>query len=390
MFDHAFAVVAMTVPGDEAARLAAIRELEELKCVIEARQAQITAELARDRDPRQVAADVAIARRESPHRGRQHVGLAMVLADELPHTMAAFRQGRITEWRATLIARETACLSLEDRQAIDEELATEPEELERMGDRQIVRAVQRLAAELDPASVVARRRRAETERTVTLRPAPDTMTYLTALVPVEQGVAAYAALVRAADSARATGDPRGKGQVMSDTLVERLTGQASASDVPVAVNLVVSDQVLLGDSDQPAHVDGHGPLPADLARQWVAAASHASLRRLYATPATGQLVAMDSRSRTFPAGMAKLIRFRDQTCSTAWCDAPIRHTDHIRSWARGGPTSFSNGQGQCEACSEAKGEQTWTGRRGVPPPGARPWSLASRMEIYLSDLVLAS
>lgn len=390
MFDTAFAAIAQAVPGDDAARLGALRELEELKCVIEARQAEITAELAHGRDPREVSADVAIARRESPHRGRQHLGLAMVLTDEMPHTMAAFRQGRITEWRATLIARETACLSLEDRRAVDDELAGAPEELERMGDRQIVHAVRRLAAELDPASVVARRRRAESERTVTLRPAPDTMTYLTALVPVEQGVAAYAALVRAADSARAAGDPRGRGQVMADTLVERLTGQARASDVPVAVNLVVSDQVLLGYDDQPAHLDGHGPLPADLARQWVATAAHASLRRLYAKPTTGQLVTTDSRSRAFPAGLARLIRFRDQTCTTAWCDAPIRHTDHITPRTRGGPTSLDNGQGHCEACNQAKGTQTWSGRGGVPPSGARPWPLSSRMEIYLSDLVLTA
>ncbi len=35
---------------------------------------------------------------------------------------------------------------------------------------------------------------------MTLRPAPDTMTNLTGLLPVTQGVAAYAALVTAADA----------------------------------------------------------------------------------------------------------------------------------------------------------------------------------------------
>ena len=41
----------------------------------------------------------------------------------------------------------------------------------------------------------------ESERRVTLRPAPDTMTYLTALLPVKDGVAGFAALTRAADAA---------------------------------------------------------------------------------------------------------------------------------------------------------------------------------------------
>jgi len=72
------------------------------------------------------------------------------------------------------------------------------------------------------------------ERRVSLRPAPDAMTRLTALLPVAQGVAGYAALSRHADTNIATGDARGRGQVMADTLVERVTGQSTAEQVPVA------------------------------------------------------------------------------------------------------------------------------------------------------------
>ncbi|CAN5270175.1 hypothetical protein BH20ACT5_BH20ACT5_23760 [soil metagenome] len=54
-----------------------------------------------------MAAQIALARRESPHRGAHHLGLAKVLATEMPDTMAALRAGRITEWRATILARET-------------------------------------------------------------------------------------------------------------------------------------------------------------------------------------------------------------------------------------------------------------------------------------------
>ena len=363
---------------DDAACLAAIRELEQVKCVAEARQAELTAWLAQGREARDVAMEVAIARRESPHRGRLHVGLAEALATDLPHTMAALRSGRVTEWRATLIDRETSSLTPDDRRRIDEQLAGDADALEQMGDRQVASAARRLAAELDPASFVARRRQAESARHVSLRPAPDTMSYLTALVPVEQGVSMYAALLRAADSARATGDPRGKGQVMADALVQRVTGQQAADDVPVAVNLVISDQALLGESDDPGHRDGHEPFPADLARRWISGASRATLRRVYASPESGQLVAMESRSRTFPKGLSDLIRFRDQTCRTPWCDAPIRHIDHVRAAASGGPTSFANGQGTCEACNQAKGSDPWTHRTGLPPPGPRPWTLTDQ------------
>ena len=55
------------------------------------------------------------------------------------------------------------------------------------------------------------------------------MTYLTALLPVAQGIAAWAALSKFADCAKATGDPRGRGQLMADHLVVSLTTPGSAA-----------------------------------------------------------------------------------------------------------------------------------------------------------------
>ncbi len=227
---------------DDAGRVDTIRALEELVCVATAAQAALSVELdesqradqqagvcRRLRQGRGVAAQVALARRESHRRGQRHLGLAKIVATELPHTWVAWRAGRITEWKATLIARETACLTREDRAAVDAAVAGDPGRLERMGDRELAMACQKEAYRLDPESYVARRRRAEADRNITLRPAPDAMTWLTALVPVKEGVATYAALTRAADTARAAGDPRSKGQVMADTLVESVLSAAAGA-----------------------------------------------------------------------------------------------------------------------------------------------------------------
>jgi len=46
---------------------------------------------------RSIAAQVALARRDSPAKGSRHVGLAAALVHELPHTMAALSAGRISE-----------------------------------------------------------------------------------------------------------------------------------------------------------------------------------------------------------------------------------------------------------------------------------------------------
>ena len=114
--------------GEDQARLDLITALEELKCAAEGLQADLAVEVdtsMRQRaaeqgvpDSRQgqgVAWEIALARRESPYRGQQHLGLAKVLRTEMPFTREVLRAGRISEWRATIIARETACLSREDR-----------------------------------------------------------------------------------------------------------------------------------------------------------------------------------------------------------------------------------------------------------------------------------
>ncbi|MBK0331186.1 HNH endonuclease [Brachybacterium sp. MASK1Z-5] len=78
------------------------------------------------------------------------------------------------------------------------------------------------------------------------------------------------------------------------------------------------------------------------------------LRRLYTHPSTGELVAMESRSRAFPQGLARYMRIREILCGGPYCDASIRHADHIRPHAEGGLTSALNGQALCAHCNLTK------------------------------------
>jgi hypothetical protein len=77
------------------------------------------------------------------------------------------------------------------------------------------------------------------------------------------------------------------------------------------------------------------------------------------TRRVGSLVAMESRSRRLPRGLATFIGLRDQTCRTPYCDAPIRHRDHAQPRGRGGPTSAKNGLGMCEHCDYEKESPGW-------------------------------
>ncbi len=188
------------------------------------------------------------------------------------------------------------------------------------------------------------------------------MTYVTALLPMPQGVAVHAALRRAADTCA---DGRGRGQVMADTLIERITGRPADVPVPLTVDLVLTDETLLTDSTVPARLAGYGPIPAAVARLLVKTAaddtrSRATLRRLYKHPRSGALVAMESKARLFPKGLARFIDLRDDTCRTPYCDAPIRHHDHANPHHRDGPTSAVNGLGACERCNYVKEAPGWT------------------------------
>lgn len=373
-------LTAVDPAADESALVERIAELEALKSAAAAGQARAAAALDAARRAaeaatgvpaarrgRGVASEVALARRDSPARGGRHLGFAKALVHEMPHTLAALECGALSEWRATLIVRESACLDVEDRRALDAEMCSAPATLDGMGDARVAAAAKAIAYRLDPHAVVERAAKAEEDRTVTIRPAPDTMTYVTALLPVAQGVSVYATLRREADTC---GDGRPRGQVMADTLVERVTGRCAAIPTPVAVNLVLSDETLLGGGTAPADVCGYGPIPAAVARNLIGGAvtdrrSRATLRRLYTHPEAGALVAMESRSRLFPPGLAAFIGLRDQRCRTPYCDAPIRHRDHAQPWADGGPTTADNGQGLCEHCNYVKEIAGWKVRTSV-------------------------
>jgi len=311
-----------------------------------------------------------------------------------------------------LMARETAELSREDRIAVDAEVGPDLAEL---GDRQVAHRAREAGYRLDPHALIRRTARAESERCVTLRPAPEAMSYLTAALPLAQGVEVYATLRSCADSLVGTGASAGRtrNQIMADTLVARVTGRERATGTPVEIHLVMTDRAVLGGDDEPGQIGdeltGHGPVPAWLGRRIVREAERAWIRRLYTAP-SGDLVTTDSRRRLFQGKLRRLLVARDRLCRTPWCDAPIKHLDHPVPVTRGGTTTRLNAQGLCERCNYAKDAVDWwvradpqhAGRHRVlittptghtyrseppQPPGTRQ---VSDVEFYLSTLTLAS
>ena len=312
---------AVVAAVDPSALVDVIARLEEVKNAAAAAQAQAEAlfmaqqrlaqaraGVVREKLGKGVAEQVALARHESAARGRQLCGLAQVVVREMPHAMAAFSAGILSEYGAGILARETACLTLEHRAAVDALVCADQGLLATMGNRELGAAAKKAGLALDPAAVAKRYARAESERYVSLRPAADGMTLLTALLPLRQGVRALHLLTRIADAAKAAGDERGTGQLMADTLLHRLTrhdpcttdtpetdnipepgstagtagtaGGAGAgvpgnrlcttvSEPDVALELVMTDRALFDGASDPALLVGHEPIPAPAARALV-------------------------------------------------------------------------------------------------------------------------
>lgn len=389
-----------------------ISRLEKMKGTVAAAQAQAETEfygsqlelqerqgVQRKDLGRGIGDQIALARRITPKRASEELTLNRILTSTLPRTLDLLSRGEISDWTAREMAKNVLVLDDADRADIDAELA---ERLPEVTPRHAGKLARAMADRIDPEAAVHRNSRAVANRHVSLAPAPDGMSILRAVLPVQAGVATVKALADAAASAKAAGDERSRGQLMSDTLVERATGISSVEDIGVEIALLMTDYTLLAGQSETAWIDGH-PIPGLVARHLALGApadtdtgadsdaessamfstprsgappredlpsghdpppgegfapdpqptsgkvsSKRWIRRLYTDPVTQELKYMDPRRRPFVGNARRFVLHRDQTCRTPWCDSPIRHTDHIVRAADGGPTAPENGAGVCE------------------------------------------
>lgn len=325
---------------DGAGMIDQLRLLEDLKSAAAALQARIA--VAFDRSQRReqaasgiaaadlgagVAAQIALARRESPARGGRLLGMAKALI-EMPHAAEALAGGSLNEWRTILAVRETAHLSADDRRAVDAEFGPDYGSLAGTGDRSLVAAIRAAAYRRDPRSVAR------------------LAGY--SIVPAEW---AREAVLNGAFSGSPVTTP-----TTHHTLAPAIPPEAPRPRInPRAASGILPGLEHLPDPPPPLD---QGPVPGQPAPSQPALAVW--IRRLYVAPETGELVAMDSKARLFPPGLKRFLQVRDQLCRTPYCDAPIRHYDHVVPWREDKNTSGANGQGLCEACNQAKESAGWS------------------------------
>ena len=339
--------------GFGANRIDAIVALDRL---IRAAQAEQLAQIAALHDERvefmgisrgdptlSVIGEVGMARNIGPTAAGTQVGLALGL-DRLPRVKELFLAGQVSEPVIRAVVKESVALHTDDFVVLDGEIAPLLPGLTVVRAGQLTaRAVIRIDA--DAARERAQRNRAD--QRVSMFPDTDGVAILQVRGPAEQIVATHTALDEHARTLRAQGDDRTVGQIMTQTLVERVTGQRYAEDTRVEVQLVMDAPTMLGLDGEPVELAGYGPISPAVADDILAQAPNPTIRRLLVDPVDGTLVVREPRRRHFDAPTAGHIRARDRRCRQPGCDLKIRHSDHIHAFADGGISVAGNGQGLC-------------------------------------------
>ncbi|MGO4238443.1 HNH endonuclease signature motif containing protein [Pseudarthrobacter sp. YAF2] len=129
---------------------------------------------------------------------------------------------------------------------------------------------------------------------------------------------------------------------------------------------------LLGLTDEPAVLDGFGPIPASMARRLVADGAE-SFYRVLVDPRDGAPLEIGRTRYRLPETIKKWIRMRDGKCTFPGCNnrTTDNDTDHLTAWEHGGTTGASNLGQLCPKHHRLKHARPWipTPATTNEPPG---------------------
>jgi hypothetical protein len=355
---------------------------------------------------RSVVAELATALHIPERTMERQVSEAWALSTGLPATLGALRSGDITLQHARVIVEETAGLDDEvgTRARLDDRLATAAGTMTAATLRRAARA---LREELLVETLAERHHAAWAKRRVELEPTHDGMTWLHALLPAVDAALIKNRLDQVARAAidadaRAAGDTRSGHDLLvghdHDHGVEHLRADAArdlllcgtlpaesrfaeaVSTVRPTVHVTVPVLSLAGASEEPALLDGYGPIDADTARRLSAHAP--SFTRILTHPVSGTVLDVDRNSYRPPADLRRWLQVRDGNCRFPGCNrhAAGCEVDHTIDWDDDGRTAFDNLAHLCSLHHHLKHETSWSVAHR--PDGILEWtSPAGRLHV---------
>jgi hypothetical protein len=216
------------------------------------------------------------------------------------------------------------------------------------------------------------------------------MAWLHVHLPASEAMAIDGRLTHAARALQAPSETRTLTQLRTDVLVDLLLAESVVSTKPEGgvaehtqdfgrssgissrdgadartgqirahINVTVPVLTLMGVDDEPADLEGYGPIPADVARRLAAHAP--SFIRLLTHPETGVVMSVGRTAYAVPADLKKWLRVRDRTCRHPGCMIPASRCelDHTTPWSHGGSTSHDNLAYLCRKHHMLKSEGVW-------------------------------
>ena len=301
--------------------------------------------------------------------------------------------GQLNEWRATLLVRETACLSAADRPPWTRNSPRTP------GRSTVPGTGPSLPRPGPPRTGGTRARHParQPRRNRTARQPPPGPGHHVLPHRTAPCLRRRRRLCRP-DPARRhpphAGDPRTRGQLMADALVERITGTPGGIS-GIEIQLVMTDRTLLQGDSEPALLPGYGIVPARWARDLLTCGGKAAAQRpdTRSGNGIGRTARMKDGPGTGPSRLAPPALHRPRhgrprryglprpalPARTAPLhpgpgrrlpDPVLRRPDPAlgphHPLAPRRTTTQANGAGLCEACNHTKETPGWTTK---PRPG---------------------
>ncbi|WP_176697634.1 HNH endonuclease [Arthrobacter koreensis] len=148
------------------------------------------------------------------------------------------------------------------------------------------------------------------------------------------------------------------------------TQNRNRSTVRTEVMVLINADTLAGLDENPAELNGYGPISAETARAMILDALHWT--PLIQDPATGHILTV-GRTRRIPSGLKRWLQARDGTCRFPGCSVSVTHAeiDHTKPFSRGGATEHANLEHLCPKHHRFKTLGHWTARQ--PEPGTIEW-----------------
>lgn len=313
---------------------------------------------------RAAVADLAVRLNLAEAAVRSHGHIASILRERMPVLWGWFAEGEVSTQNAREAASSVVELPAQCWPAFDAQLIDAARTMTPARFRATALA---LRERLHPTTLADRHDAVSRQRRVYTELERDGMGWIHAYVAAEKIARVNAQLDGAAfELFREADETRTMPQLRADVLADLLVGDSRHSQVTVA--LTIPALSLLGQSQEPALLEGVGPIDLDTARRLAGDAP--SLTRLLTSPVTGAVLQLDPRQYRTTAALRRWLRVQHATCDFPGCgrrsvDCDL---DHTQAWSAGGLTTPENLAPRCRKHHTLKHQTQW---RVEKPPGSK-------------------